>query len=98
MQNGNYQNNTQQQNRKPQQSNEPSDTIFVGNIAFTANEQELGEFFEECGSILKVQILMNKSTFSEPHPKSRGYGFIKFASVAEAEKAVETMDQKNYEK
>lgn len=50
----------------PDESVKPPDdckTIFVKNIAFDAKEDEVGEFFAQCGKVVNVRFVYN------PHQK-----------------------------
>ncbi|CAJ1457458.1 unnamed protein product [Effrenium voratum] len=61
--------------------------LFIGQLAFEAEEGDVQEKFGRYGEIVSVQIIKDNST-----GKSRGYGFIKFADPADAEKVLRTMD------
>jgi len=54
---------------------------FVGNLPFTIKEDEIAEFFAESGKVLKVIIIKR-------YGRSLGFGFVSFATLEEAEKAV----------
>jgi len=50
-----------------------SRSIYVGNVDYSANPEELKEHFASCGTINRVTILCDKFT---GHPK--GYAYIEF--------------------
>jgi len=52
--------------------------IFVGNIAFTASEDDLREFFEQHGTVDKVHLITDRYT-----GRSRGFGFVEMAPMAD---------------
>lgn len=58
--------------------------IFVGNVAFDVSESELKDFFENYGEIEQCKLITDRAT-----GKSRGFGFVKYTSAANAEKAVQ---------
>lgn len=63
--------------------------IFVGNLAWGITEDELKEEFGNCGSVEELNIIKDQAT-----GRSRGFGFVKFATPEEAEKAVQMMNGK----
>ncbi len=63
--------------------------LFVGNLAWGITEDELKAEFEGCGTIEELNIIKDQQT-----GRSRGFGFVKFATAQEAEKAVQTMNGK----
>ncbi|KAI9883711.1 MAG: hypothetical protein M1823_004515 [Watsoniomyces obsoletus] len=67
-----------------------SDTLFVANISFEANEDILAEEFGQCGSILQVRLPTDPESGN-----MRGFGYVQFSSVEEAKTAIETLNGKN---
>lgn len=65
--------------------------IYVGNLVFDVSEDDLKEAFEPFGEITEVRLIMDK--FSG---KSKGFGFIEMPTKAEAEKAIEEMNGKEF--
>lgn len=61
--------------------------IFVGNIAFTASEDDLRELFEQHGIVDKVHLIMDRYT-----GRSRGFGFVEMPSSDEARGAIEALN------
>jgi len=57
--------------------------IFVGNLSFNTNEDELRQMFEGYGQVDRVSILTDRDT-----GRSRGFGFVEMASDEEGEKAI----------
>lgn len=51
-----------------------SKTAFVGNLSFSATEEELTRFFSEVGPVVKARIGMDRET-----GRSRGFAFVEFA-------------------
>lgn len=62
--------------------------VFVGNLAFQTTDQALSTAFQSCGSVLSGVVITRGR-------RSLGYGFVEFTTPAEAEEAVNTMN--NYE-
>ena len=51
--------------------------IFVGNLPFSATEDELQKLFEPYGTIDRVAIITDRET-----GRSRGFGFVEMAADA----------------
>jgi RNA recognition motif-containing protein len=63
--------------------------VYVGNLPFSVGQQELKELFSEFGEISEVSVISDK--FSG---RSKGFGFVTFATKEDAEKAVAKMNEK----
>lgn len=61
--------------------------LYVGNLPYTTNEQELREMFEAHGSIESVNVIMDRET-----GRSRGFAFVEMADDGSAQKAMEALD------
>lgn len=61
--------------------------VFAGNLAFATTEDELKAVFAEVGTVNHIQIIKRGT-------RSLGYGFVTYATEAEAQKAVQTLDKK----
>jgi len=57
--------------------------IYVGNLAFSATEEDLRAAFEEFGTVERVAIIMDRLS-----GKSRGFGFVEMPNDAEAKAAI----------
>src|SRR5262245_12669348 len=57
--------------------------IFVGNLAYTATEQELRQLFEAYGVVDRVNILQDRDT-----GRPRGFGFVTMPDTTEAQAAI----------
>jgi RNA recognition motif-containing protein len=55
--------------------------LFVGNLSFSTDENDLHELFAEYGTVRSVNIIPNK-----------GFGFIEMSSSPEAEAAIEALN------
>ncbi|CCM02375.1 uncharacterized protein FIBRA_04470 [Fibroporia radiculosa] len=68
-------------------------TIFVGGIGDDVDETSLLENFSTFGDVIEVQIPLAASNPSQPtETKHRGFGFVTFASPADAQDAIDNMD------
>ncbi len=61
--------------------------IYVGNLDYKVNEEELQELFEEYGSVSSSKIIMDK--FSG---RSKGFGFVEMDNDDEANEAINNLD------
>lgn len=61
-----------------------SNKLFVGNIAWATTDEDLKNFFAEVGTVEEAVIIKDKFT-----GRSRGFGFVTFASEEEAKAAID---------
>lgn len=64
-----------------------SRTAFVGNLSFSATEEELKELFSTAGPVVKARIGMDRET-----GKSRGFAFVEFASDEDCAAAIQRLN------
>jgi RNA recognition motif-containing protein len=62
--------------------------IFVSNLSFQVQDQDLLEIFAEYGEVSSAKVITDK--FSG---RSRGFGFVEMSSDEEAKKAIQELDQ-----
>jgi RNA recognition motif-containing protein len=60
--------------------------LFVGNISYSASEQQVKELFAQHGTIIDFRIIGDK-----------GFGFVEMSSQSEAENAKNALDGFNLE-
>ena len=60
--------------------------IFVGNLPFSMNEDELRGLFEPHGAVESADIITDRET-----GRSRGFGFVEMRDDTEARKAIEAL-------
>ena len=61
--------------------------LYVGNLPFSATQEELSELFGQVGSVESVNIITDKLS-----GRSRGFGFVEMGSDDEAKAAIERFD------
>ena len=61
--------------------------IYVGNLAFTATDEDLRSAFEQFGEVTSVNIIMDRET-----GRSRGFAFVEMADGEHAKAAIEDLD------
>ncbi len=65
--------------------------VYVGNLSYEANEEDLKELFKGVGGVRSVEIVYNRSTH-----RSKGYGFIEMLHQDEAVRAVEVLHDQHF--
>ena len=58
-------------------------TLYIGNLAYTAVEEDLEQAFETFGLIEDIKLMRDRET-----GRSRGFAFITFEKQSEAEAAM----------
>ena len=61
--------------------------IYVGNLAYRTNEDDLRDAFEEFGSVDAVDIISDRET-----GRSKGFGFVEMKNDTDAQAAIDGMD------
>ena len=62
--------------------------LFVGNLDYTVSEPELKEAFEPFGVVVSARIVQDRETGT-----SRGFAFVEYASVDDARRAMDSLDE-----
>lgn len=65
-------------------------TLFIGNVAYKASEQEIRTAFEKYGEVLGVRLVIDKRS-----GRPRGYGFVEIAASG-AEKAIAELNDTEF--
>src|SRR5580658_2359014 len=65
--------------------------LFVGNLTFTATENDLQDYFAQAGVVVSVNIMQDRMT-----GRSRGFAFIEMGSNEDAEKAIQMFHSKDF--
>jgi RNA recognition motif-containing protein len=66
--------------------------LFVGNLTFTATENDLQDHFAQAGVVVSVNIMQDRMT-----GRSRGFAFIEMGSQEDAEKAIQMFHSKDFQ-
>jgi len=61
--------------------------LFVGNLDFKTTKTDLEELFGQAGSVVDVFLPTDRAT-----GKPRGFGFVEYATEAEAQAAIERFE------
>jgi len=61
--------------------------IYVSNLSFNVQDEDLREFFAEYGEVSSAKIITDKFT-----NKSRGFGFVEMPDDEAGQKAIKELD------
>lgn len=61
--------------------------IYVGNLVWDANSDDLLTLFQEHGAVDRAQVIMDKDT-----GRSRGFGFVEMPNDDEALQAIQALN------
>jgi RNA recognition motif-containing protein len=64
--------------------------LWVGNLSYVAERQELRHIFERVGSVVDVYTPFD---FDKGEGYNKGYAFVEMATPAEAAQAIDELDQ-----
>jgi len=63
--------------------------IYVGNLSYSTTEEELTELFAQYGTVVKVNIIIDRDT-----NRPKGFGFVEMESDDAAMAAISQIDGK----
>ena len=61
--------------------------IYVSNLSFNVQDEDLREFFAPFGEVASAKVIMDKIT-----NQSRGFGFVEMPDEAASKKAIAELD------
>lgn len=61
--------------------------IYVGNLSWKANDEDLRAAFESYGAVESAEVVKERET-----GRSRGFGFVVMPDAAEAQKAIAALN------
>ena len=62
-------------------------SIYVGNLAYEINQEDLNEVFTEYGTVKRVHVPTDRET-----GRKRGFAFIEMESEVDEDKAIQALD------
>ena len=65
--------------------------LFVGNLPFTTEEQDLQQLFGSVGTVDSVNVMRDQAT-----GRARGFAFVEMGSDEEAQKAIDTYNNYSF--
>ena len=66
--------------------------IYVGNMSYQTTEETIKSLFEQYGEVQRVTMIKDRET-----QRPKGFGFISMDDDAAGKKAIEELDQKEFE-
>jgi len=66
--------------------------LYVGNLSYNVTEDRLKELFSQQGQVKEAVVIKDKYT-----SRSRGFGFVEFESSEDAQKAMDALNDTEYE-
>src|SRR5215212_5109465 len=61
--------------------------IYVSNLSFTVQDEDLREFFTPYGEVSSAKVIMDRET-----NRSRGFGFVEMSDDTAGQKAIKELD------
>lgn len=61
--------------------------IYVSNLSYAVQDEDLREFFAEYGEVSSAKVIMDRYT-----NRSKGFGFVEMPDDAAAQKAIAELD------
>ncbi len=61
--------------------------LFVGSLAWATNDDGLAAHFASCGTVASAKVVTDRES-----GRSRGFGFVEYENDAEADAAVEKLN------
>ncbi len=66
--------------------------VFVGNFSFSIDDEKLREYFEQAGTVVSAKVMKEG-----PGGRSRGFGFVEFATPEDSAAAIQKFDNQMWE-
>ncbi len=66
--------------------------LYVGGVPYSSTDETLRKYFSDAGEVSSATIIMDRAT-----GRSKGFGFVEFANDADADRAVEMFNGKEFE-
>ncbi|MCO5564466.1 hypothetical protein L7F22_018127 [Adiantum nelumboides] len=70
---------------------ESASKLYVGNLPWSCNSEELADVFQKVGSVDMVEVIYDKES-----GRSRGFGFVTMSSVEDCNAAIQKLDGADY--
>jgi len=65
--------------------------LYVGNLPFSATEEEITQKFSACGTVESAKLITDRDT-----GRSKGFGFVEMGSDAEAQAAIDKLNGQDF--
>jgi RNA recognition motif-containing protein len=68
-----------------------SSKLYVGNLPYETNEDDLQTLFAEVGAVETVTVMRDRDT-----GRARGFGFVEMGNEQDAQKAIDALNEKPF--
>jgi RNA recognition motif-containing protein len=65
--------------------------LYVGNLPYNTNDQLLADHFTPFGDVVSAKVITDKMS-----GRSKGFGFVEFATDAEGDQAIEQTNGQDF--
>jgi RNA recognition motif-containing protein len=65
--------------------------LYVGNLPYSASEQDLQDLFSQAGAVDSVNVMRDMAT-----GRARGFAFVEMGSDADAQKAIDQLNNTDF--
>jgi cold-inducible RNA-binding protein len=65
--------------------------LYVGNLPYSASEQDLQDLFSQAGAVDTVNVMRDMAT-----GRARGFAFVEMGSDADAQKAIDQFNNTDF--
>ncbi|MBN1982964.1 MAG: RNA-binding protein [Chitinivibrionales bacterium] len=65
--------------------------LYVGNLSFTATDEELRQTFQVYGEVISAKVIKDNAS-----GRSKGFGFVEMAQPPQGEAAIKGLDGKQF--
>ena len=66
--------------------------IYISNLSFKVEDSDLKQLFEEYGEVTSTKVITDRYT-----GRSRGFGFVEMPNLAEGQKAINELNEVEYD-
>ena len=66
--------------------------LYCGNLSYNVSSNDLEQLFAPFGSVESAQVITDRDT-----GRSKGFGFVEMSSDAEAQAAIDGLNEKDHE-
>ena len=66
--------------------------LYVGNLSYNVTQDQLTQMFSQAGTVVEAILIMDRMT-----GRSKGFGFVTMSSEAEAQNAIQTLNETEYD-
>jgi cold-inducible RNA-binding protein len=65
--------------------------LYVGNLPYTTNEQDLQDLFATAGTVDSINVMRDMAT-----GRARGFAFVEMATDEEAQQAISLLNERDF--